>query len=315
LLPGSNEGQAILPFVFSQRPDLLRKLITEPLVHFLLLGLGLFLLYQLVAPTSGVDRKVMVSDATVAMLAKRYQSVWMRPPTMEELQALVDNHVREEILYREGLALGLDRNDPVIQRRVVQKLDVLTEESSALSAPTDAELDAYLQANAERYAFPPMLSFEQVLFDPIKHGEALQADFDAALEKLTAGADPATLGDSTLLPARAVSMPLNQVARDYGDDFAAALETLSVGSWQGPVRSGFGVHIVRIESKSAGQAASLAEVRAAVERDWENARRIEGREAYYQGLLQDYVVQVDADMSAVAVPQDSSATNSSQARQ
>jgi len=294
---------------------LLRKLITEPLVHFLLLGLGLFVLYQLVAPAAGVDRKIVVTDATVAMLAQRYQSVWMRPPTSEELQALVDNHIREEILYREGLALGLDRNDPVIQRRVLQKLDVLTEESSSLSAPTDAELDAYLQANAERYALPPMLSFEQVLFDPIRHGAKLEADFNAALTQLNAGADPATLGDSTLLPARAVFMPLDQVARDYGDDFAAALENLPVGSWQGPVRSGFGVHIVRIESKSAGEAPTLAAVRAAVERDWENARRIEGREAYYQGLLKNYEVQIDADLSAVAMPQDSAAANTSQVRQ
>jgi parvulin-like peptidyl-prolyl isomerase len=257
----------------------------------------------------------VISDATVALLAQRYASVWMRPPTPEELRRLVDNHIREEILYREGLVLGLDRNDPVIQRRVLQKLDVLTEESSSLNAPTDAELEAYLQANAARYALPPTLTFEQVLFDPLRHGAALQADFDAALAKLTAGADPATLGDSTLLPARAVSTPLDQVARDYGKDFAAALEALPVGSWQGPVRSGFGVHIVRIESRSAGQAPSLAAARAAVERDWENARRIEGREAYYQDLLKDYEILIEADLSSAAMLQNPAATSASHVRQ
>lgn len=294
---------------------MLRKILSEPLLHFLLLGAAFFVLYQLVAPKLSADHKIVVTDATVAMLAQRYQSVWMRPPTMEELQLLMDNYIREEILYREGLALGLDRNDPVIQRRVLQKLDVLTEESSSLSAPTDAELDAYLQANAERYALPSTLSFEQVLFDPIRHGAALQAQLDAALAKLTAGADPASLGDSTLLPARAVSMPLDQVARDYGDDFAAAVQDLQVGSWQGPVRSGFGVHIVRIDSKSPGQVPSLAAVRAAVERDWENARRSEGREVYYQDLLKGYEIQIEADLSSAVVPQNPAATSTSRARQ
>jgi PPIC-type PPIASE domain len=304
-----------LPIVANTESELLRRFLAEPLLHFLLLGIGLFVVYQLAAPASSVDRKIVVSDSTVSMLAQRYASVWMRQPTLPELQALVDTHVRDEILYREGVALGLDRNDPVIQRRVLQKLAVLSEEQNSLTSPTDAELDAYLQANAARYALPPVLSFEQVLFDPIRHGTELQADFNAALAELNAGKDPATLGDSSMLPARAVSMPLDRVARDYGDEFAAALEASPVGVWQGPVRSGFGIHIVRIDSKSPGHPASLAEVRAAVERDWENARRIEGRETYYQTLLKGYEVQIDADLSSAALLKNSSATNASRARQ
>lgn len=280
-----------------------RKLLAEPLLHFLLLGVGLFVLYQLVAPAASGDRKIVVSDATVAMLAQRYASVWMRPPTLTELQGLVDTHVREEILYREGVTLGLDRNDPVIQRRVLQKLAVLSEEQSSLSPPTDAELDAYLQTNATRYALPPILSFEQVLFDPMRRGAELQADFNAALAELNAGADPATLGDSSLLPARVVAMPLDRVARDYGDEFSAGLQALPIRAWQGPIRSGFGVHAVRIDSKAEGRAASLEDARAAVERDWENDRRIKTRDAYYQGLLKDYEIQIDADMSASALQQ------------
>ena len=113
---------------------MLRKVIAEPLVHFMLIGLGLFVLYQLVTPDGTSDRRIIVSDATVAMLAQRHEAVWMRPPTPEQLRALIDTHIREEILYREGMALGLDRNDQVIQRRVLQKLDVLTEESSSLES-------------------------------------------------------------------------------------------------------------------------------------------------------------------------------------
>jgi hypothetical protein len=278
---------------------------SEPLLHFMLLGLGLFVLYQLAAPAAEADRKIVVSEATVAMLGQRYASVWMRPPTPEELRALVDAHIREEILYREGVALGLDRNDAVIQRRVLQKLDVLSEETSSLSVPTDAVLEAYLQANAERYAIAPMLSFEQVLFDPVRHGAKLDADFNAALTQLNAGVNPATLGDSSLLPAQMDAMPLDRVARDYGQSFANAIQALPVGSWQGPVQSGFGVHIVRIDSKAEGRAASLDDIRAAVERDWENDRRIKTRDAYYQDLLKNYEVEIAADLSAGALKQSS----------
>jgi len=283
--------------------------LSEPLLHFLLLGVLLFLLYREVSPNTAADRSIVVTDATINMLAQRYASVWMRPPTSAELQALVDTFIRDEILYREGVTLGLDRNDPVIQRRVLQKLAVLSEEQSSLSSPTDAELDAYLQANAARYALPPVLSFAQVLFDPVRHGTSLQADFNAALTELNAGADPATLGDSSLLPARIDAMPLDRLARDYGDDFAAALEALPVGVWEGPIRSGFGVHLVRIASKTAGRAATLADVRTAVERDWENARRTESREAYYQQLLKGYEVRIDADLSAAALLQNSAPTS------
>ena len=293
----------------------MRRILYEPLVHFLVLGCALFALYSVVAPSADTERTIVVNDATVAMLAQRYSSVWLRQPSAIELQGLIDTYVREEILYREGVAMGLNRDDPVIQRRVLQKLDVLSEESSAVSAPTDAELEDYLAANAERYAIPPTYSFEQVLFDPVRHGSALESEFDAALKALNAGASPATLGDSSLLPLQYDAVPFDRIARDYGEAFAAALPGLPPGSWQGPVRSGFGVHVVRINGKTAAQSATLADVRAAVERDWENDRRVQAREAYYQGLLKNYSVQIDADLSSVSADPQQGAAGSGQAKQ
>ncbi len=278
---------------------MLRKFWSEPLLHFLLLGLLLFGFYQLVAPEGRTGREITVTDGTVAMLSQRHALVWQRPPTSSELNALIEAHIREEILYREGVAMGLDQDDPVIRRRVLQKLEVLGEEGRTQAAPDDAELTAWLQKNAERYARPPVFSYQQLMFDPVRHGASLEDDFRAALARLNAGADPAGLGDSTLLPARASDVPLDQLARDYGEDFATAVAALPVGSWQGPVPSGFGVHIVRVDSRADGAAATLDEVRAAVERDWENERRKSASEAWYQQLRSNYKVSIEAILPGV----------------
>jgi hypothetical protein len=277
------------------------KWVREPLLHFLFLGLMLFGLFKVVSggrgARSGGDHRIVVSAAMVDSIVQRHQSAWHRTPTPEELKGLIDTHVREEILYREGVAMGLERDDAVVRRRVLQKLDVITGEPAAQSAPTDAELGAYLEREAARYAHPPLIGFEQVLFDPVRHGARLEADLNAALSRLDAGAKPGALGDSSLLPATAADVSTDLLARDYGDDFARAVLALPVGGWQGPVRSGFGDHLVRVTSKTPGRPATLAEVRAAVERDWENERRLKAMEDHYRTLRESYEVVVDAGLA------------------
>lgn len=275
---------------------MLRKILSEPLVHFLFIGMALFILYQVVSPGDKSDREIVVTEATLNMLSQRHAAVWLRQPTPAELQDLVDNYIREQILYREGVAYGLDQDDPVIQRRVVQKLDVLSEETGSLTPPTDAELEEYLQKNAASYALPPVFDYQQVMFDPVRHGASLDAELASALAALNAGADPAKLGDSSLLPARGTAIPLDRLVREYGDEFANAVAALPVGLWQGPVRSGFGVHLVRIDNRIEARPVSLAEVRAAVERDWENERRRSTREAFYQALKKTYDIRIEASL-------------------
>ena len=279
---------------------LLRKILKEPLVHFLFLGLALFVLYQAVSPNVGNARKITVSDATVALISQRYALVWQRPPTPEELKGLIDTYIKEEILYREGVAMGLERDDAVIKRRVLQKLEVLSEETGTLNPPSDAELSTYLNTHAAEYAKQPIIGFQQVLFDPVRHGANLETDFNAALAKLQAGVNPDGLGDSSLLPAKEDAIAADMLAREFGDEFAKALLSLPISSWQGPVRSGFGVHIVRVNSRTAGQQSSLAEVRQAVERDWENQRRSKTKESYYQKLLKEYDIKMEAKLPNAA---------------
>jgi PPIC-type PPIASE domain len=280
-----------------------QRLLREPLVHFLLLGLIIFMAFGIMGGNRRVEsRRIVIDDGVAADIAQRYASSWQRPPTPEEMRALLDGYIEEEVLYREGVAQGLLENDPVIRRRVRQKLDVLAEEASQEDLPTDAELEAWLKAHAARYAAPPVLSFSQVMFNPARLGAGTGAAMEAGKARLAASADPATLGEVTLLPARLNRVAIDQLARDFGEEFADAVTRLPVGGWQGPVRSGYGLHLVRVTYRQAGRPAALAEVRREVERDWESDRRERAAKSYYDGLRRDYDIEVKAKLPAAARP-------------
>lgn len=276
------------------------RLLREPLLHFLLLGAALFAAYSWLHPGGDAPRRIVVSTAQVETIVAQFQGTWQRPPTEDELRGLVDTWVRDEILYREGAALGLDGNDPVIKRRVRQKYEVLAEESRASVAPGDAELAAYLARNEDTFRLPPRVSFEQVLVVPSGSGLEPDAAVSDAMQALAAGADPMRVGQATMLPDRSTDVGLDLVARDFGDAFAAALPSLPLGEWTGPVRSGFGLHLVRLQARTPGTLPPLADIRPAVMREWENARRLEARETRMRELRQRYEVVVDADLSAIA---------------
>ena len=280
---------------------MLGKILREPLVHFLFLGLLLFVLFGVLSGRQGgSEERIVISQAMVDEIAQAFQATWQRPPSPSELQGLVDSRVREELVYREGLALHLDRDDPVIRRRVGQKLEVLAEESAVQQAADDAELQRYLQQNVDRYALPAEVAFTQVLFDPGRHGTQLETDMQAGLQRLEAGDSPEQVGDRTQLPTEVAATPVDLLARDFGDEFAQALPKLPVGQWSGPVVSGFGVHWVLVSNLTPGRPATLDEVRKAVERDWENDRRQQTKQAYYDQLRQRYDVIIDADLPGAA---------------
>ena len=278
---------------------MLKRLASEPLVHFLLIGLLLFVAFFQVGGSPG-DRSIRVDDTTVAGVAERFAATWQRPPTPGELRTLVDSHVRDEIFYREGVALGLDRDDPLVKRQVRRKFEVYAEETEASGPPTDQQLQSWLEANAERYAEPGIITFEQVMVDPTRHGRQTDAAVAVIRAKLTAGADPIKLGDGRMLPPRIDGMPLDLVARDFGDEFARSMGGIKVGSWQGPVRSGYGLHLVRVEERVPGRMPALGEVRTAVARDWEADRRARSIESQYRRLRANYNVELPAGLSLAA---------------
>jgi PPIC-type PPIASE domain len=269
----------------------MRRLIREPLLHFFVLGAALFVLYAwLNRGVLDTRSEIFVSRGQVSSLKQQFERIWQRPATSEELQHLVDNWVREEIFYREGMAMGLDRDDPVVRRRVGQKVEFIIEGATP-ATPTAAELQAWLDAHSADYVIEPRYSLRQVYFDPQRHGADLERDIASARRDLAGGAPNA--GDATLLPFEMQDAPQFEVERAFGTGFASALKDLPMDSWQGPVQSSFGLHLVQLSEKSAGHAPSLEQVRAEVERDLLKARTEQANAAIYDKLRANYRVRVE----------------------
>lgn len=276
---------------------MLTRLFKEPLVHFLALAVVIFAVYGLLQP-AGTSRpeSIVVSAAKIDQLASVFAKTWQRPPTSEELQGLIDDYVKEEVYVREALALGLDQDDTVIRRRLRLKMEFMDDLGAAVPAPTDADLEAYLSTHAAQFASDPQVGFEQVFLSPERRGERIEQDAGAILRGLrtNASADPASLGDATLLP---YEMPLASkatIAATFGAKFAANVSGLDVGQWSGPIRSDFGLHIVQVSARRPGGTPSLAAIRADVVRAWTDARRKELEARRFDDLLARYAVTIAA---------------------
>jgi parvulin-like peptidyl-prolyl isomerase len=273
----------------------LKTILKEPLLHFLLIGAVLFAFYAWSGGKSGFgNERIVVTSAQIEQLAAAYAKAWARPPTEAELKGLIDDHVREEIAVREAVAAGLDRDDTIIRRRLRQKFEVIAEEQDVLGAPTDADLAAYLAKHADRFTPPATVSFEQIVLDA--SGTATDGERAASLAKtaLQQGAAPAKLGRASMLPGIVNSTRLDLIAREFGATFADQLAKLPPNEWSGPVRSAFGVHLVRLTGYAPGSLPPLEIVRTAVAREWENERRAATRAESYRKLRDHYDVVIEA---------------------
>jgi hypothetical protein len=274
----------------------LRRLLHEPLVHFLVLGAGLFALFALVGRPAGERReRIVVTPGQIESLAGTFARTWQRPPTPLELDALIEDHVRDQVYAREAAALGLDRDDVVVRRRLRQKMEFLTEEAADAAPPTDEQLAAFLAAHPDAYRVEPRLAFRQVYLSHDRRGDAVDADARAALAKLDAqgpDADISRLGDPLILPQDVALSPRSEIARLFGEPFADRLLEAEPGRWVGPIESGYGSHVVYVQRRETGRTPRLAEVHDAVARDWELARRKETLEAAYRKLRERYDVQI-----------------------
>jgi hypothetical protein len=272
------------------------KCLREPLLHFVLLGAAMFVIFGLVSEDRGRrPGHIVVTQGTIDNLAAAFARTWRRPPAEQELEGLIQDYMREEVLYREALALSLDRDDTLI-RRLRQKMEFIAEDVTTLSEPTDEELHAYLQAHPEAFAVEPRFTFRQVYLDSRRRGTHLARDVDrllAELQQLGDKANLAALGDAFLLPHHFESLSATEARKAFGDSFVAGLSTLTPGQWQGPVPSGYGVHLVYVSERTPARIPELAEVRDAVRREWANARRVEANETFFRSLLQRYTVTIE----------------------
>jgi hypothetical protein len=233
---------------------------------------------------------IVITPGRIDQLAAGFRSVWKRNPTRGELDALIDGDIREEVYYREALALGLDKNDPIVRRRLRQKMEFLTNTGAYLQEPTAGELEAYLAANEKAYRHPPRLAFEQIYLgkspDPKNITRALSAI------RSNSATDPSMLGERTLLPAQlGLSLP-NAVDGTFGQGFFELLAKFLPGVWTGPVASSYGVHLVRIVDSLPARKPTLDEVRDAVLRDWKAAKALELRERDYATRLKQFIVEI-----------------------
>lgn len=271
-------------------------------MHFFILGALLFFASRLVNRRPSEDtRKIVVTPGEIEHLEDTFIRAHQRPPDEEELTGLVRDFVREEVYYREALALGLDRDDEPIRHRLRQKMEFISEDVAAQTEPTDDQLRAYLNSHPGKFRVDQHFTFSQVYLDPARHGRHLNADAEQMLAKLNkagAKADPSTTGDPFLLEPSSQDVSARDVARDFGEKFAAALGELPVGKWQGPVESGLGMHLVYVGKRTDGRIPQLNEVRDAVRRELNNEYRLEANEKFYEGLLKRYIVTVELPQPA-----------------
>ncbi|MEZ5552981.1 MAG: peptidylprolyl isomerase [Pseudomonadales bacterium] len=278
----------------------------EPLLHFLGLGALIFAFYYWTADDSANHREITISLGAQENLIRTFERTWQRPPLPTEMASLVQDLVREEIAYRESQVMGLDANDIIIRRRLRQKLELLTEDLVSLGPPVRADLESYLQSHPEDYRQPALLDFEQIYFRSEPDEATARARATDALASLLAEPgriDPAGLGDRSLLAGRYRDVRSSELSTLFGSGFDTAVLALPLNTWAGPVRSGYGYHLLRIARKTESRIPALDEVADEVERDWMSERRRQAVDGLYERLAANYQIRIEATLpQAPAAP-------------
>ncbi|SDF94936.1 peptidyl-prolyl cis-trans isomerase [Alloyangia pacifica] len=272
-------------------------ILRSPLLHFFVLGGLVFGLYAVTAPLEARaprDDVLHLSEAEMNRMADGFLAAWGRAPTEAESRGLVRDWAIEEVMVREALALGLDKGDAMIRNRLRAKMEFLAEAPAAAMTPDDATLEAYYSENAAAYARPAQVSFAQVLLP----GDATAEEVAALRAELEQGADPAGLGQATMLPPRLEAMATPAVERVFGGGFGAAVAGLPVSGWSGPLSSGYGQHLVRLDAVEAAQLPPLERLRDKVIADWRSAEARKMRGAFTDELLSRYTLDLPGEEAA-----------------
>ena len=277
----------------------LRGLLGEPLVHFFAAGAILFGAYWLFneEPEAAVGgQQIEISANDIRQMAVAWLAQGRSPLTREQLQSLIDQKVAEEVLFREGMALGLDRNDEIIKRRIAQKMDFLAADVASLQEPEKAELLEWFSKNSDRFALPPRASFRQLYFSPDKRGAVARSDAEAALPAIAGkradAPEVAALADPFVLRTYYRNSTPDQMLKEFGPAFAAELFKLDPGGWRGPIQSGYGWHLVWIDAVEPGRIPAFEEVEADVRAAWHDARYQEVKRAALDEMRSRYTVVV-----------------------
>jgi len=276
---------------------IVKQLLREPLVHFMLLGTLLFGVYAYAErDVGGVEgsKQIRLTIDDLSQMIMVFKSQWRRNPTPEELRQLVEDRVHEEVLYREALALGLDKDDTIVRRRMTQKMQFLAEDVAAAREPTTEELGTWYQANRDQFVSPPRVSFRHLYFSPDRRGARARDDAAAALANLAGQPEDlslaSTIADPFMFQEYYRDRAPEFLGKEFGPNFALAVAKLSPGLWQGPIASGFGWHLVFIDTVIPGRVPAFEEVEADVKKAWLAEQKTQAWRKAYQDMRAKYTV-------------------------
>jgi peptidyl-prolyl cis-trans isomerase C len=277
--------------------SLLRRWLREPLLHVLLIGATLFVVYYALNP--GASRRqdsnrIAITADDLAQIRLAWMAQWQRPPTPEEMRNLLDGKIREEVLFREAMALGLDKDDTIVKRRLAQKMEFVMEDASALREPSGDELRQWFAQKAQRFAAPVLVTFRHLYFSPDLRGVRARDDAMEGLRKI-AGKPEETpevqgLSDAFMFQDFYAERSPDQIASIFGANFAQALPGLEQGKWQGPIESGLGWHLVWVESTIPGKVPTFEEVEARVKSEWSDEQRAEAKHKMFDHMKARYEI-------------------------
>ena len=282
------------------------KFLREPLVQFLFLGGLIYLAYALVTPQSEEDnsRTILVSASRVQWMQDSWQKRWNRLPTKKELNGIIQQYIKETVLYNEAIKMGLDKDDGVIRRRLAQQVEFLAKDLVVYTPPAQADLEKYYKEHLDQYKPDVSYSFTQVYFDPDKRGESTLDDANKVKEKLVAQASMLQnvegLGDDYMKANYFEANTPMEIRKNFGSGFAESLMELEAGKWHGPVLSGFGTHLVFVNEIVSPPIPPFDEIKARVLEDWIEQKRESLNEEFYEALEDYYTIIVeDANISVL----------------
>jgi len=285
----------------------MKRLLREPLVHFLLIGAVLFGLYSFTPagrPANASSKEIRLTLEELGQLALVFRSQWRREPTPEEFGRLVENKVQTEILYREALAMGLDKDDEMVRRRMAQKMQFLAEDVAAAREPTSAELKSWFERRSAAFAQPPRLSFRHLYFSPDRRGARAREDAAQALAKIAGQPVDAKIAGALADPFMAQDYYRDRapdyLGKEFGPRFALAVAKLAPGSWQGPIESGFGWHLVFVDTVIPGRVPAFEEIEPEVKTAWLNEQKALAWQKAYEDMRAKYTVLLPAPPGAAA---------------
>jgi hypothetical protein len=272
----------------------MKKWHREPLFHFLAIGALIFVVFSMTGKEEGTvqGNRIVVTAADMERLRDNWARKWNRPPTDTELQGLVEAYIRQEVYYREALALGLDQNDTVLRRRLMQKMEFLSNDLAELNQPAEAALNEYFLDNQEKYEMPPSISFTHIYFSTDKRGAKASEDARSVLSELDALREPEK-GDSFMMQYDFVRETPSEVEGFFGKGFAEQLFALEPNAWQGPVESGYGFHLVRISEKTDSRMPEFAAVIDKVRTDWMFEQRQKMNRELYEKFKERYDIVIE----------------------